>query len=90
MESEKTATKNWAEEVDEEDEDAEQTIGNEVQAVEEKKEEEEKIVYNLPKRVRNANGDFIVTKVVIKEKELVAEEKDSDAEDESSEDDPAD
>lgn len=90
MESEKTATKNWAEEVDEEDEDAEQTIGNEVQAVEEKKEEEEKKVYNLPKRVRNANGDFIVTKVVIKEKELVAEEKDSDAEDESSEDDPAD
>jgi len=93
MEAEDPAKKNWAEEVDEdEDEAANQTIGNvEAPKPEEEKKSEPAKVYNLAPRERNAYGDFIVKKVVIKEKEAGknadAEDDDDEDEDESDEED---
>ena len=65
------AKKNWAEEVDDDEEETgDQTIGKETKVEEEKKVEQPKPVYNLKARERNAYGDFIVKNIVIKEKEV--------------------
>ena len=87
MEAEDPAKKNWAEEVDEdEDEAANQTIGNSDPKPEEEKKTEPAKVYNLAPRERNAYGDFIVKNVVIKEKEVVANAEEDDVEEEEDSD----
>ena len=74
VEKEEPQAKNWAEEVDEDDEDAaEQTIGNAEGKTEEVKKEEPAKAYNLPERKRNKYGDFVVTNVKVKEKVVPTE-----------------
>jgi hypothetical protein len=82
---------NWAEAVDEDDEDADAAIGSNATTAapeEAKKEVEPEKVYNLPERRRNKYGDFVVTTVKVKEKVTATVEENadgSDDEDESSE-----
>lgn len=88
VEKEETQAKNWAEEVDEDDDDAaDQAIGNAEEKTEEVKKEEPAKVYDLPERRRNKYGDFVVTNVKVKEKVIPTEdaiERNSDEEEESS------
>ena len=90
VEKEETQAKNWAEEVDEDDDDAaNETIGNAKTETEEVKKEEPAKVYDLPARKRNKYGDFVVTNVKVKEKVIPTEaavEGNSDDEEEESSD----
>jgi hypothetical protein len=75
VEKEESGAKNWAEEVDDDIEGADEVIGNEKATTEETKKEPEAPakVYNLPERKRNKYGDFVVTNVKVKEKVIPTE-----------------
>jgi len=86
---EENGATNWAEEVDEDDDGADQAIGNADAPEEVKAEVVPEKVYNLPERKRNKYGDFVVTNVKVKERVIQEEvkkaESGSEEEEESSE-----
>ena len=80
--ADKREKQNWADEVDGGDDDETEIGGADVAPV--PKPEEKAQVYNIEKRVRNANGDFVVTTIKLKELEARPVEK-VEAEDEEEE-----
>jgi hypothetical protein len=71
--ADKREKQNWADEVDGGDDDDTEIGGADVAPV--PKPEEKAPVYNIEKRVRNANGDFVVTTIKLKELEARPVEK---------------
>lgn len=71
--ADKREKQNWADEVDGGDDDETEIGGADVAPV--PKPEEKAPVYNIEKRVRNSNGDFVVTTIKLKELEKRPVEK---------------